>query len=1607
MRKAKREFKLESLEKRELMATDFHPSVMSALGTMLFKDMASYQATGQRLEAARLAAGGESSSGSQMDSGSGENGAPLNTVEAEPNNTRFVANLLPLGNGPGKNPVVNVSGQMQNAWDEDYFAFDLKKGDILDIRAIAPGTVQPSLILFNSQGGELLFQKGLFYPPAFGRPIPDKSPRFATGSTTLSYIVDTDGRYFLAVNDAGLAYQLSLRTYRPTIEQEPIGTKQKIYLDFDGSFFRNDVFGLGQLANPVRPSQTVRVAPFANVLPQLGLAATDEPALIRNISNRVEQKLRFQLARDSNNGFYGQTGVPGDFDIEITNSLDGQDIWGQPNVSRVMIGGSLADFGIPAATGLLGIAEMIDIGNFNRENQALVMLDLAVGVSQAIVASGLAAGNVPLADIFAQFLADVISHEVGHYMGAMHQDPSSSVITLMDPAYNPLAIAGRDGRLGTPDDEPLRFLNDAYRPGETFAGGGVNNSANIVAFGASTGKIGGSITGISYNDRNRNGRQDSGEEGISGWEVFADLNNNGTRELGEPRATTGANGSYALLVAPGTYTVRLNRAPSWIASLNSELAKSVVVSTAGAVANFGSVLPSNIATGFKWLDLNADGIRDNGEPALAGVYMYLDLDGDERPDIGEPASITAADGSYSLTPPRAGTYAIREVVEAGYIQTFPASGKHLVTYDGVNPLRGFDFGNAESSDWGDAPAPYLTTRAQGGASHGATPGLRLGSNWDSEQSGQPSVNADGDDANGIVSTGGVIDDEDGVLLLTPIVRGDNSNVIQVVVTNTAGSPAYVQGWIDFNGDGDWSDAGEQIVTNLMVTSSGANNVTFTTPANAVSRTYARFRLSQQQGLGPAGRSSTGEVEDYVFNIVDGPRTLLQPDNFSVARNSRDNVLDVVANDFALPGEAWTITGVSAGSRGGRVTIDTATNRVRYTPALSFIGVDEFTYTARSTSGRVESARVTINVVAQFLDPVAVDDSFDVPTNSIGFPLSVLANDIEGRGGALIVTSVTNPSRGGSVTIGSGGQSIRYTPRRDFGGTETFSYTATDGTGKSTTANITVHTLPGDRLDDLVEFSFQFFNLSGERITEIRQGEQFRVSVFVDDLRPERAASQNPPGVVVDPGVFSAYLDVLYSSGLVAPASPTSTGGLDFNVQFSAPYLSGRNGTAQTPGIIDEFGAFVGNISAMNEPNPLKIADLLFTATNPGLAEFVGDPADLVPQSDVTFYNTTRAAVPKEEIRYGRSLIEIVPSGVNFPYAMDDSPARLPAGVASVINVLANDIPGTQPPIRISSTTQPANGQVQISDNNTPSNFADDRIIYTPNTNFFGTDEFKYTITDSRGFTSTATVTLQVGTEAQVQADDLVQLRLAVTNLQGQEISQVNAGSKFQLRGYAKDLRTNPTAAGVFAAFQDVQFPTSLVSVDAKSTAPFFQVVYGADYLNATSGDTRIPGLINELGSAQTGNSPLGLDEKLQFIITFTATRVGVANFIGDPADIKPFHDTLLFNPTTPLLNSQIRFITDAVSIVGSSSGGSGAGEGNTNLVNAYDVNNDGFISPIDALILVNALNSGGAGPLANDGPLGSGESLEKLYLDVNADNFLSPLDALAVINELNSSTSKQ
>jgi len=153
-------------------------------------------------------------------------------------------------------------------------------------------------------------------------------------------------------------------------------------------------------------------------------------------------------------------------------------------------------------------------------------------------------------------------------------------------------------------------------------------------------------------------------------------------------------------------------------------------------------------------------------------------------------------------------------------------------------------------DFGDAPDPhYPTYHASDGARHQVVWGYHLGNSIDGETDGQPN---DGTD-------------EDGVDFLFPLMAGQ----VATVVIEASGD-GCLDAWIDFNGDSDWLDAGENIFSSMPLSAGPNIGLSFFIPESSVEWTHARFRFSSDGGLLPTGEAPNGEVEDYSIHINSVP-----------------------------------------------------------------------------------------------------------------------------------------------------------------------------------------------------------------------------------------------------------------------------------------------------------------------------------------------------------------------------------------------------------------------------------------------------------------------------------------------------------------------------------------------------------------------------------------------------------------------------------------------------------------------------------------------------------------------------------------------------------------
>lgn len=167
-------------------------------------------------------------------------------------------------------------------------------------------------------------------------------------------------------------------------------------------------------------------------------------------------------------------------------------------------------------------------------------------------------------------------------------------------------------------------------------------------------------------------------------------------------------------------------------------------------------------------------------------------------------------------------------------------------------------------------------------------------------------------------------------------------------------------------------------------------------------------------------------------------------------------IDVLANDTDAEGDTLTIQEFTQGSGG---TVEKNPDRtLRYIPDDTFTGDDAFTYTVADGNGGTSKATVTVNVTPAVNDPPqSKDDTYTTKEDNdltISAP-GVLQNDTDPENDPLTAVEVEGPTNGTLTLVKDG--SFTYKPDKDYNGTDTFTYKATDGQdpGNTSTAKINV------------------------------------------------------------------------------------------------------------------------------------------------------------------------------------------------------------------------------------------------------------------------------------------------------------------------------------------------------------------------------------------------------------------------------------------------------------------------------------------------------------------------------------------------------------------------
>lgn len=156
-----------------------------------------------------------------------------------------------------------------------------------------------------------------------------QSPLPGGGNTTLAYVAEKTARYAVRVDGDPGRYDATVEAYRPGSETKSSTRVQTVFLDFDGGRINTGVWGGAGVRD---------LSAFSAFIAKWGITRSQKSTLIDKITAGVRENIRQDLIAKGSNP---------DVTVHVINSKNSADIFGQTHVSRVTVGGTIDQSGIP------------------------------------------------------------------------------------------------------------------------------------------------------------------------------------------------------------------------------------------------------------------------------------------------------------------------------------------------------------------------------------------------------------------------------------------------------------------------------------------------------------------------------------------------------------------------------------------------------------------------------------------------------------------------------------------------------------------------------------------------------------------------------------------------------------------------------------------------------------------------------------------------------------------------------------------------------------------------------------------------------------------------------------------------------------------------------------------------------------------------------------------------------------------------------------------------------------------------------------------------------------------------------------------------------------
>ena len=482
-----------------------------------------------------------------------------------------------------------------------------------------------------------------------------------------------------------------------------------------------------------------------------------------------------------------------------------------------------------------------------------------------------------------------------------------------------------------------------------------------------------------------------------------------------------------------------------------------------------------------------------------------------------------------------------------------------------------------------------------------------------------------------------------------------------------------------------------------------------------------------------GGSATGTVSVAVAAVNDAPEAGAPADVTTLEDTAAANI-DVLSAARDVDGDALTVTNAIATNGTVAINLD---GTLTYTPDANFNGVDAITYTISDGANATTTGTLAVNVTPT-QDPI--DPGTPAPASgtedTIVRNIDVLSAASDPDGDVLTVISAA--AANGTVGINADG-TLDYMPNADFNGTDTISYTLSDGNGSEVGGTVSVDLKPVNDAPDAG-------SVPAQTVAEDGTLANIDLAAYATDVDGDSVTligatagagtvTMNPNGTInyTPTANFNGTDTITYTLRDTNNAITTASVGVTITPQNDAPTIVGK------PDQMVAEDTTLANIDVLTGASDVDGDPLIVSAASAGngtVAINADGTLNYTPGADFNGFDTVHYTVSDSKGGAVQGMFNVNVTPANDAPVAGIAPDRAVSEDGSYLNIQvlpsASDVDGDTLSVTSVSATI---GTVSVN--------ADNTIAYVPPADYNGTDTVTYAISDGNGGTATGTFTMTV------------------------------------------------------------------------------------------------------------------------------------------------------------------------------------------------------------------------------------------------------------------------